>query len=188
MARSLSYNSPEIVRSIVKLPLKEGGAWFMVMTGLARFVNDYRGQNLQISHLGKTAEKAQHRDLQSTGFGTVCFGKLPEICHHQLPACALSGVHTSPNCVLKCGPSYGRGTHCLKLEKTRQVARGQELLLSYGEEFPLASLPPPDLPPRATRRPRAKKAKKDEKEEKDENAEKGDEEDKPSDPLDGEPG
>jgi len=137
--------------------------------------------------LGKPPKKAQHRDLQSTGFGTACFGKLPEVYHHQLPACALSGVHKSPNCVLKREPSYGRGTHCLKLDVTRQVARGQELLLSYGEEFPLPSLPPPDLPPRATRRPRAKKAKKDQKNEKDETAEKGDEEDKPSDPLDGEP-
>ena len=89
--------------------------------------------------------------------------------------------------MLKREPSYGPGTHCLKLDVTRQVARGQELLLSSGEEFPLPSLPPPDLPPRAARRPRAKKAKKDQKNEKDETAEKGDEEDKPSDPLDDEP-
>ena len=111
-----------------------------------------------------------------------------ENCHHQLPASALSGVHKFPNCVLKCEPCYGRGTHCLKLEVTRQVARGQELLLSYGNEFPLPSLPPPDLP-RATRRPRTKKAKKGETDkdetEKDE-GEHGDKEDKPSHPGDGE--
>ena len=60
---------------------------------------------------------------------------------------------------LVCDPAAGWGQHTLQLVVQKQVARGAEILLSYGEEFDLPALPAPVLPPKVSRRKKVKDVK-----------------------------
>jgi len=68
-----------------------------------------------------------------------------------------AGVNKAPNVKLKCDAAAGWGQHTLQLQVTKQVARGAEILLSYGEEYGLPQLPPPVF---AAKVPRRKKTQK----------------------------